>query len=115
MLATVMMSSRGGDKIQWPDFNEFGDLPVGVHRAEINEVIEHFGSGTAQRIAVTASLERIYALARASGYLQRFIIFGSYVTDKPNPGDVDIFLVMQGGFQPSEAPSDSQLLFQHGK
>jgi len=46
--------------------------------------------------------------------LQRFIIFGSYVTAEPNPRDVDLFLVMQGGFQPSDAPSEAQLLFRHG-
>ena len=33
----------------WPDFNELGDLPVGVYRATIADVIAHFGHGTAQR------------------------------------------------------------------
>ena len=98
----------------WPDFNELGDLPIGVYRANIVDVIAHFGHGTAQRVAITARLERIYELARSTGYLQRFIIFGSYVTAEPNPRDVDLFLVMQGGFQPSDAPSEAQLLFRHG-
>lgn len=98
----------------WPDFNELGDLPIGVYRAKIADVIAHFGRGTAQRVAITAHLEHIYELARSTGYLQRFIIFGSYVTAEPNPRDVDLFLVMQGGFQPSDAPSEAQLLFRHG-
>jgi hypothetical protein len=98
----------------WPDFNGLGDLPVGVHRAKIADVIARFGRGTAQRVALTARLERIYELARRSGYLQRFIIFGSYVTAEPNPRDVDIFLVMRAGFQPRDAPAEVQLLFQHG-
>ncbi len=97
----------------WPAFNEFGDLPVGVYRATLAEVIAHFGHGTAQRIAITARLEHIYALARRTGALQRFIIFGSYITAAPNPRDVDIFLVMQGGFQPRDALSDTQRLFRH--
>ena len=42
------------------------------------------------------------------------MIFGSYVTAEPNPRDVDIFLVMRGGFQPREAPPEAQLLFRHG-
>ena len=99
--------------MQWPDFNELGDLPIGVYRAQVADVIAHFGSGTTQRIAITAYLERIYELARSTGYLQRFIIFGSYVTAEPNPHDVDIFLVMRGGFQPHDAPSEAQSLFQH--
>jgi hypothetical protein len=98
----------------WPDFNEVGDLPVGVHRAKIAEVIAHFGHATAQRTAVTARLERIYELERSTGCLQRFVIFGSYVTAEPNPRDVDVFLVMQGSFQPRDAQPEAQNLFRHG-
>jgi hypothetical protein len=97
----------------WPAFNELGDLPVGVYRATLAEVIAPFGHGTAQRVIINARLERIYELARRTGSLQRFIIFGSYVTAEPNPCDVDIFLVMQGGFQPRDAPSEAQNLFRH--
>jgi hypothetical protein len=34
-------------ELVWPDFNELGDLPVGVYRAKIADVIAHFGRGTA--------------------------------------------------------------------
>ncbi len=98
----------------WPNFNELGDLPVGVWRAKIAEVISHFGRGAPQRAAVTARLERIYELARSTGCLQRFIIFGSYVTTEPNPRDVDVFLVMRDGFQSHDAPLEAQNLFRHG-
>jgi len=39
-----------------PEFNEFGDLPVGVHRATLEEVLERFGTGTQQRQLVTTRL-----------------------------------------------------------
>ena len=97
----------------WPDFNELGDLPPGVHRVKFVDVVAHFGRGTAQRLAITASLERICRLARSTGRLQRFIIFGSYVTAEPNPRDVDIFLVMRGDFQPSRSAPEAQSLFRH--
>ena len=87
--------------------------PSAYYRATIAEVIAHFGRGTAQRVAITARLERIYELARRTGSVQRFIIFGSYVTAEPNPRDVDIFLVMRGGFQPHDAPPEAQHLFRH--
>ena len=45
--------------------------------------------------------------------MQRFILCGSYVTATPHPRDVDIFLVMRGGFQPRAAPSEAQRLFRH--
>ena len=31
----------------------------------------------------------------------------------PNPRDIDVFLVMQGGFQPRDAPPEAQILFRH--
>ncbi len=99
--------------MSWPAFNALGDLPIGVYRATLAEVIEHFGHGTAQRVTITARLERISALARRTGAVQRFIIFGSYVTAEPNPRDVDIFLVMRDAFQPCDAPPEVQSLFRH--
>jgi hypothetical protein len=90
-----------------------GDLPVGVYRITLAEVIAHFGHGTAQRVVITARLERVYELVRRTGSVQRFILFGSYVTAELNPRDVDIFLVMRGGFQPRDAPSEVQSLFRH--
>jgi hypothetical protein len=42
-----------------PDFNEFGDLPVGRHAASIDEALTRFGSGTPQRQDVTNRLRRI--------------------------------------------------------
>lgn len=97
----------------WPAFNELGDLPVGVYRATLADVVVHFGHDTAQRVTITARLERIYELVRRTGSLQRFIIFGSYVTAELKPRDVDIFLIMRGGFQPRDAPSEAQNLFRH--
>jgi hypothetical protein len=67
-------------EMRWPAFNELGDLPIGVYRAMLAEVIVHFGHGTAQRVAITARLEHIYALARRTGAVQRFIIFGNSIT-----------------------------------
>jgi hypothetical protein len=37
-------------------------------------------------------------LARATGKLQRAFIWGSFVTDKAFPRDLDLFLLMQRGF-----------------
>lgn len=82
----------------WPAFNALGDRPVGVYQATLAEGMAHFGAGTAQRVAVTTRLERLYALAWRTYAVQRFIIFRSYVTIEPNSCDVDIFLVMRDTF-----------------
>jgi hypothetical protein len=79
----------------WPGFDANGDMPPGVHQATLAEVVAHFGSGTPQRQRVARRLEHIYALAKASGHLARFMVFGSFVTGKPAPNDVDLFLLME--------------------
>ena len=42
------------------------------------------------------------------------MVFGSFVTSKPAPQDVDLFLVMTDAFDASELTGDMRLLFDHG-
>jgi hypothetical protein len=98
-----------------PEFNEFGDLPEGKHIASFADVLARFGSGTAQRKAVTQRLQRIYDLALATGRLDRLIVFGSYVSDVPKPNDVDVILVMRGDFRSQDAPAECSVLFDHAR
>ncbi|OLE54765.1 MAG: hypothetical protein AUG51_06565 [Acidobacteria bacterium 13_1_20CM_3_53_8] len=98
---------------QWPEFDERGDLPIGIHQAILADVIEHFGSGTTQRRIVAQRLIRIYYLANSTGHVARFIIYGSFVTAKPSPNDVDIFLLMEDGFDKSRTSGETATLFEH--
>ena len=99
--------------MQWPNFNENGDLPAGIYRATLAEVIERFGQTTPQRQIVGRRLERIYSLATGTGQIARFIIFGSFITDKPKPGDVDIFLLMEDSFAVNQVSGEAALIFNH--
>ncbi len=96
-----------------PEFNQLGDLPVGVYHASLAEIQVRFGSSGQQRKAVTDRLTRIFHLAQSTGKVQRFILFGSYVTEKSEPNDVDIVLVMQDSFRLSETDQNTSLLFDH--
>jgi hypothetical protein len=98
-----------------PAFNEFGDLPEGIHPASLAEVVARFGSGTAQRIAVTGRLHRIHQLAAATGQLDRLMIFGSYVSDVSEPNDIDVILVMRNEFRSEDCPAESAVLFDHAR
>ena len=98
-----------------PEFNEFGDLPDGSHRASLAEVVARFGTGTAQRRAVTDRLQRIYRMAVATGYLDRLVVFGSYVSDVNEPRDVDVILLMQNDFRSEDCPAQSAVLFDHAR
>ena len=96
-----------------PEFNEAGDLPPGVHRATLDEVVRRFGSAQGRRGVCTRRLRHVCALAKRTGQLQRFIIFGSYVTAKPNPNDVDVVLVMAETFRLQDCPIETRGLFDH--
>ncbi len=72
-----------------------------------------FGHGTVQRRLVIAQLERVYELMRHTGKLDRFIIFGSYVTSKPTPNDVDIILIMRDDFQEQDYTEEILPVFDH--
>lgn len=96
-----------------PSLAQNGDLPLGVHRATLREVLDRFGVGSLQRVAVAERLARGYRLARHTGNLARFVVFGSFVTDKPDPNDVDIFMVMEDDFLANELSGEAALLFDH--
>jgi len=96
-----------------PDFKPNGDLPPGVHPAMLDEVIARFGQGSPQREAVTRRLLRIYRLVNATGMLERFVLFGSYVTSKEDPNDVDIVLVMREDFIIEQCGAETQQVFSH--
>lgn len=96
-----------------PEFNEAGDLPSGVYRATLSEVRERFGQGTVRRRAVVDRLVRIYRLAASTGQLARFVVFGSFVTAKAEPNDVDIVLLMEDSFDLSAVSGEAALVFHH--
>jgi hypothetical protein len=84
-----------------------------VHHASLQEVLNQFGQATIQRKLVGMRLTRVYELAAATGYMKRFIVFGSFVTAKPEPNDVDVFLVMNNTFDLSQATGEARLVFDH--
>src|SRR5437868_15350796 len=98
---------------EWPEFNGHGDLPIGIHQARLAEVIEHFGRSSVQRRHVAERLIRIYHLAYGTGQVARFIVYGSFISAKPNPNDVDIFILMKDSFRPSEIKGEVAIIFDH--
>lgn len=97
----------------FPEFNENGDLPVGIYEATLQEVLDHFGQGSLQRQLVANRLAKIYRLVKNTDYLGRFIIYGSFITAKSNPNDVDIFLVMKDDFDENSLKGNVRGIFNH--
>lgn len=96
-----------------PNFTADGDLSLGVHRATWNEVLERFGGEAGSRNVCTRRLAHICELARRTECLKHFVIFGSYVTTKAEPNDVDVILVMDDTFRLENCPMESRGLFDH--
>jgi hypothetical protein len=96
-----------------PDFTATGDLPVGVHRVSLPEALFRFGTGSKRRRRLALRLERVFRLATDTGHLARFIVFGSFVTTKREPNDVDVFMIMDDNFDVAVLNRESQLLFDH--
>jgi predicted nucleotidyltransferase len=98
---------------RWPKFSDSGDLPPGIHQSNLSDVIEYFGKGGFQRAIVAARLQRVYSLAMETGHVSRFIIFGSFVTNKSDPQDIDIFLLMDDQFDVQRVTGEARILFDH--
>jgi len=98
-----------------PEFNETGDLPSGVHRASLADTVARFGTVSDRRKLVARRLERIHQIASQTGRLARFVVFGSFVTDKHEPNDVDVFMIMDDNFDMGSLVGEPRLLFaDHG-
>src|SRR4051812_10989953 len=96
----------------WLKFNSDGDLPPGLHAGRLEEVLQHFANSP-RRLIIARRLERIWNLARSTGHLSRFIIFGSFVTKKTEPNDIDIFLLMEDTFDVQQTSSEARVVFDH--
>ncbi len=96
-----------------PPFLGSGELPPGVHRATLGETLDRFGAASSQRKLIALRLERIHRLASATNQLARLVVFGSFVTAKPEPNDVDVFLLMADTFDAGQFVGETRLLFDH--
>lgn len=94
-----------------PDFNANGDLPVGVHRAGWDEFRSRFGSRSLRRDWLLTRFEALVALAAGTSKLHRVFVWGSFVTQKASPKDIDLLLIMDADFQVESVTAAAQTVF----
>jgi len=80
-----------------PALTPGGLLPPGVHNATEDEVVAAFCSSTSSRRELERPFRELVAVARASRALALYIN-GSFVSDKPHPGDIDAVVVLPKNF-----------------
>ena len=90
-----------------------GNLPEGIHRATEDEVLARFATTTARRQWLGERLRSLLAVGKSTGKLERIFLWGSFVTDKPLPNDLDLLLVVADDFSLDSVPAQCAVLFDH--
>lgn len=96
-----------------PEFNIDGNLPEGIYTTDEDEFLNRFGTGSARRKWLGERLQELFALAKSTGKLERIFVWGSFVSAKESPNDVDLLLLMSGDFQLKDVSEDCKILFDH--
>jgi len=88
-----------------PGFDQHGNLPPGIHRSTLQELVERFGHGSPEREVEAKELLRFVDWAKKAG-VRRLLVNGSYITTKARPNDVDI-VILPGSDE--DMPSDEEI------
>jgi hypothetical protein len=96
-----------------PAFNHDGNLPEGIHVATEDEVYERLATPSARRQWLGEQLRSLVVLAKSTGQLARMFLWGSFVTSKEVPNDLDVLLVMDTEFAIAALPLQTQVVFDH--
>ena len=94
-----------------PDFTPEGDLPVGVHVAEWEEFAARFGTSTPRRKWLLGRLQAVLSLAAGTGKLRRVFVWGSFVSTKASPKDVDLLLIVAEDFERQSVAWAARVVF----
>jgi len=97
-----------------PAFDEIGNLPPGIYQVSLQEIVSRFCQGEA-REHWGHVLQEILGLARITEQLEAMYIFGSFVTAKTAPADLDLFLVMSSNFSSNTVEGRARLLFDRSR
>jgi len=100
-------------KMSIPKFNNDGNLPEGIHLTEEVEFVRRFSIGSARRKWLGERLHELFVLAKLTGKLERIFVWGSFVSAKESPNDIDLLLIMSDDFQIEDTPDTCRFLFEH--
>lgn len=75
-----------------PAFDDYGNLPPGIHFCSPEDLAARFGTGSEERIAAIGELLEFIQAAKLAG-VRRLLVNGSFVTGKLCPNDVDVVVL----------------------
>lgn len=80
-----------------PDYDENGNLHNGIHKTNTGEIVERYqGENSLIRASRTQNLLEFIEFLRP--FAVAIYIDGSYITEKLEPGDVDVAVILPRGF-----------------
>ena len=75
--------------------------------------INWFASGSPRRKWLGERLKEVITLANKTGNLRCFFVWGSFVTSKESPNDVDLLLLMRDDFELEKVSEECKGLFDY--
>lgn len=94
-----------------PDLESDGYLPPGIHAASFHQVEECFGVGSEARERQAELLRLLIEAARSYPTIKRVLLWGSFVTDKPEPNDLDYSIVVSVGHPLTQVAPEHRRFF----
>ena len=79
------------------------------------EFQSRFCSSSLRRVWLSGRLQALLELAATNGKVRRVFIWGSFVTAKTAPRDLDILLIMDEDFEVDEISGPAQAVFDSGR
>ena len=88
-----------------PPLDANGNLPPGIHPATLDEIEERYGKETELRRVQMQSRRWLIEIARRAGVV-KLAVNGSFVSDNPEPNDVDCVLLLASDYPKDRTAKD---------
>jgi hypothetical protein len=98
-----------------PDFDSAGNLPEGVYQLNEQDILSKFATTSARRKWLGERLRELIATAKSTGYLKKVFLWGSFVTSKDSPNDLDVLIVVSEDFQLENLTPGCKTLFDYAQ
>jgi hypothetical protein len=81
--------------------------------ASIDQIRARFGCGTPRRVFLFQQLQAVIHRLRITGNVKQIYLFGSFVTGKDYPNDIDLLVIMNAAFSTASLSGKDLDVFQH--
>lgn len=85
-----------------PPFDERGCLPEGIYNPSVQDFLERFVNITERRKELFEKYQQFTKLCNDAKGIEQHYVDGSYVTNKEEPGDIDLLITFNDDVYDSE-------------